>query len=234
MEDLSENIELLINKTILFKYQFGFTGEVYIASDEFEDDYSQYKEILEKYFSFKEPFYCNRSRCYYSTDLNETMDLISSIISDVNTILCSNISSKNKQYIIFSLTEYMLSSIAKLLGVNFSYTRLKNDYYESLKTYLSILTDYLVGIIFNEDLNEFPSISQDLLDRMLSDMQYLDISDVREYSEMDNILIMFITFFVYSDYLRMQDIIISPLQGAALIPPFIYLCRNTVIVEKSS
>ena len=220
LENLSGIIELLFNKTILFKYKFGFSGEVYIASDEFEDDYIQYKKILEKYFSFKEPFYCNRSKSYYDTDLIENMDLISSIISDTYVILLSDISYSNKQYIIFSLTEYMLSSIAKLLGVSFSHSSLKNDYYIALKNYLSQLTDYLVCIIFDENFEEFPFICSDLLDEILSDMQHLEISEVREYTEMDNILIMFVTYFVYSDYLEMQDVIVSPLQGAALIPPF--------------
>ncbi len=220
MGNLSVTAELLLKKTILFKYKFGFTGEVYIAPHEFEAEYKQYKDILEKYFSFKEPFYCNRSRIYYSTKLKETMDLILSIVRDTYVINNSDICFHNKQYIIFSLTEYMISSVGKILGVCFAHNTLKNRYYIELKTYLSQLTDYLVCILFNEDFSAFPSISRDLIDRILSDMQQLNIQDVREFSEMDNILIMFITYFVYSDYLKRQNLIISPLQGAVLIPPF--------------
>jgi len=195
MEALSGIIELLLKQTILFKYKFGFTGEVYIAADEFKNDYANYKQILEKYFSFKDPFYCNRSRSYYSTDLIETVELISSIISDASVILRSDMSYNNKQYIIFSLTEYMISSIAKILGVSFAHPTLKNYYYIPLKTYLSQLTDYLVYIIFNEDFKEFPTLAIDLIDRIISDMQQLNISEVREYSEMDNILIILIIRF---------------------------------------
>ncbi|WBW96328.1 phosphoribosyltransferase [Oceanirhabdus sp. W0125-5] len=220
MKKLCYTEESLLRKTILFKYKFGFVGEAYIAVEEFENDYKQYKYILEKYLSLKEPFYCNRNRSYYSTDLKETINLILSIDSDAKSIINSDMSFQNKQYIIFSLTEYMVSYIGKLLGVCFAHEELKNKYYISLKTYLSQFTDYLVCIIFNEDFKSVPFISKELLDNILCDMQQLHIQEVREYSEMDNIFIMFVTYFVYSDYLKNQDIIISPLQGAVLIPPF--------------
>ncbi|MTK09574.1 MAG: hypothetical protein F8N38_21100 [Hungatella sp.] len=213
-------IKPFLNQTILSKYKFGFAGEVYIEADRFEEEYNQNLPILEKYFSLKKPFYCNRNYTYYSTDLNETTDLVKNIAFDAPIILNLELSYDNKRYIIFSLTEYMLSCIAKLVGVIFSYTSLDVNYYKALKEYLIDLTDYITQIIFDEELNQFPPLSFDLIDSIISDMKDLNISDVREYSEMDNILIMFITYFALCDYIGEHDIIISPLQGAALIPPF--------------
>lgn len=220
MNDLYNMIKPFLNQTILSKYKFGFAGEVYIEADRFEEEYNQNLPILEKYFSLKKPFYCNRNYTYYSTDLNETTDLVKNIAFDAPIILNLELSYDNKRYIIFSLTEYMLSCIAKLVGVIFSYTSLDVNYYKALKEYLIDLTDYITQIIFDEELNQFPPLSFDLIDSIISDMKDLNISDVREYSEMDNILIMFITYFALCDYIGEHDIIISPLQGAALIPPF--------------
>ncbi len=220
MNDLYKMIKPFLNQTILSNYKFGFAGEVYIEADRFEEEYNQYLPIVEKYFSLKKPFYCNRNYTYYSTDLNETTDLVKNIAFDAPIILNLELSNENKRYIIFSLTEYMLSCIAKLVGVIFSYTSLDVNYYKALKEYLLDLTDYLTQIIFDEELNQFPSLSFGLMDSIISDMKELHISCVREYSEMDNILIMFITYFALCDYIGEHDIIISPLQGAALIPPF--------------
>jgi hypothetical protein len=220
LNDLYKLIKPYINKTILSKYKFGYAGEVYIESDKFEEDYSRYLPILEKYFSLKKPFYCNRNGSYYSTDLVVTTDMVKNIALDAPIILSLELSYDNKRYIIFSLTEYMLSCIAKLVGVIFSYTSLDVNYYKALKKYLIDLTDYITGIIFNEELVQFPPLSLDLIDRILMDMKKLNISQVREYSEMDNILIMFISYFALCDYIGEHDIIVSPLQGAALIPPF--------------
>ena len=220
LNDLYELIKPFLNQTILTKYKFGYAGEVYIETDKFEEEYNQYLPILEKYFSLKKPFYCNRNCTYYSTDLFETANLVKNIALDAPIVLNLELSSDNKRYIVFSLTEYMLSCIAKLVGVIFSYTSLDCNYYKVLKDYLIDLTDYITRIIFDEDLNQFPPLSITLIDSIVSDMRQLNISHVREYSEMDNILIMFITYFALCDYTGGCDIIISPLQGAALIPPF--------------
>ena len=220
MNDLYETIKPFLNKTILSEYKFGLAGEVYIEADKFEEEYNQYFSILEKYFSLKKPFYCNRNYTYYSADIIEITDLLKNIAIDAPIILDLEISYDNKRYIIFSLTEYMLSCIAKLVGVIFSYTSLCDNYYKVLKEYLIDLTDYITRIIFDEELNLFPPISFSLIDSIMSDMKKLNIYSVREFSEMDNILIMFVTYFALCDYIGEHDIIISPLQGAALIPPF--------------
>lgn len=228
-------IKPFLNQTILSKYKFGFAGEVYIETDRFEEEYNQYLPILEKYFSLKKPYYCNRNYTYYSTDLIETTDLIKNIALDAPIILNLELSYDNKRYIIFSLTEYMLSCIAKLVGVIFSYTSLDVNYYKALKEYLIDLTDYITQIIFNEELEPFPPLSFGFIDSIISDMKELNVSYVREYSEMDNILIMFIAYFALCDYIGEHDIIISPLQGAALIPPFfISMQKYTNIMNRCS
>lgn len=220
MKDSYKIIKPFLNQTILSKYKFGFAGEVYIEIEKFEEEYHQYSSILEKYFSLKKPFYCNRNSTYYSMDLIETIDLIKNIALDAPIILHSDISCENRRYIIFSLTEYMLSCIAKLVGVTFSYGSFGVIYHKVLKEYLLDLTDYITQIIFDEELTLFPPMSFSLIDAMLSDMKKLNITHVREYSEMDHLLIMFITYFALYDYIGEHDLIISPLQGAALIPPF--------------
>nr|WP_314463049.1 hypothetical protein [uncultured Clostridium sp.] len=235
MDDLYKMIKPFLNQTILTKYNFGFAGEVYIETDKFEEEYNQYLPILEKYFSLKKPFYCNRNYTYYSTDLIVTTDLVKNVALDAPIILNLELSYDNKRYIIFSLTEYMLSCIAKLVGVIFSYSSLDVNYYKALKEYLIDLTDYITQIIFDEELNQFPPLSSGLIDSIISDMKELNISHVREYSEMDNILIMFITYFALCDYIGEHDIIISPLQGAALIPPFfISMQKYTNIMNRCS
>jgi len=213
-------LEPLLNKAIVFKYKFGFAGEAYIDANGFEEEYYKYEQILDKYFSYKKPFYCNRNMIYYSKHLTETVDLIKHIILDAPQIVNSEILHVNKQFIIFSLTEHMLSCVSKMIGIVFNYTSLRNNYYKVLKTYLLELTDYIVKIIFDEELKEFPIFSFSLIDDIWAHMKLLNIVEVREYSEMDNVLTMLVTYFAISDYIGAYDVIISPLQGAALIPPF--------------
>lgn len=223
-----------LSKTIISNYKFGFAGEVYIETDKFKEDYNQHLQILEKYFCLKKPFYCNRNYTYYSTDLIETTNLIKNIAIDAPIILDLELSYENKRYIIFSLTEYMLSCIAKLVGVIFSYPSLNVNYDKALKEYLIDLTDYVVQIIFDEELNQFPTRSVDLIDRIICDLKEFNVTDVREYSEMDNILIMFITYFALCDYIGEHDLIISPLQGAAIIPPFFISMQKYINMNRRS
>lgn len=223
-----------LSKTIISNYKFGFAGEVYIETDKFKEDYNQHLQILEKYFCLKKPFYCNRNYTYYSTDLIETTNLIKNIAIDAPIILDLELSYENKRYIIFSLTEYMLSCIAKLVGVIFSYPSLNVNYDKALKEYLIDLTDYVVQIIFDEELNQFPTRSVDLIDSIICDLKEFNVTDVREYSEMDNILIMFITYFALCDYIGEHDLIISPLQGAAIIPPFFISMQKYINMNRRS
>jgi len=59
----------------------------------------------------------------------------------------------------------MLSCIAKLVGVRFSYTTLEANYYKALKEYLIDLTDYITQIIFDEEFgdSQFPRNLGDLM-----------------------------------------------------------------------
>lgn len=232
MSTLYKTVDSILNKSILRKYKFGFTGEAYIDSSEFEIEYNLYLPILKKYFSVKKPFYCNRNNAYYSEDLDETIDLLRAILIDAPSILNSEMLYNKKQFVIFSITQHMLSCVAKLIGIVFSYNTLKNRYYELLKGYLSRLTDYLVQIIFDEDFYDFPKLYFGFIDNLLIDMKKLNIASVREYSEMDNILVMTTAFFALCDYIGVNDIIISPLQGAALIPPFYISMLNYMNATK--
>jgi hypothetical protein len=128
----------------------------------------------------------------------------------------------------------MLSCIAKLVGVIFSYPSLNVKYDKALKEYLIDLTDYVVQIVFDEELNQFPTRSVDLIDRIICDLKKFNVTDVREYSEMDNILIMFITYFALCDYIGEHDLIISPLQGAAIIPPFFISMQKYINMNRRS
>ena len=232
MSSLFRTVDSFLNKSILQKYKFGFTGEAYIESSEFEIEYNMYLPILKKYFSIKKPFYCNRNNAYYSEDLEETIDLLRAILIDAPIILNSEMIHNKKQFVVFSLTEHMLSCIAKLIGIVFSYNTLKNSYYELLKGYLLRFTDYLVQIIYNEDFYGFPKLNFDFIADLLTDVKRLNIASVREYSEMDNILVMTTAFFALCDHIGVNDIIISPLQGAALIPPFYISMLNYMNVTK--
>lgn len=210
----------VLNRSVLKKYKFGFAGEAYIEASLFEEEYRLYMPVLGKYFSLKRPFYCNRNSAYYSKDSVETLNMVNSLLLDIPLILHSDMLYDKKQFVIFSLTEHMVSCIAKIIGIVFSYNSLKDSYYEPLKGYLLELTDYLVRVIFDEDLYEFPQLSEEFLELIRTDMKELNITEVREYSEMDNVLVMVITYFALYDYIGNNDLIISPLQGAALLPPF--------------
>jgi hypothetical protein len=112
LSTLYKTVDSILNKSILRKYKFGFAGEAYIDSSEFEIEYNMYLPILKKYFSVKKPFYCNRNNAYYSEDLDETMDLLRAILIDAPSILNSEMLYNKKQFVIFSITQHMLSCIA--------------------------------------------------------------------------------------------------------------------------
>lgn len=219
-----------LKECILLDYKFGFLGEVYIEKDKMlECDI----HIIDKYFSLKDPYYCNRNSLYYTTSLTSTFKCIDECMKDLNNIAKSNINFELKYYLMFTLVSHLMNSIGKLIGLVFSYKVLKYEYLDSLKSYLQDCSDYYVQIIFKEEITEFKNFDRNILNGLRNKLLLIDNVEVREYSEMDHPLILLKSFFVYEEYLQNIEMIVSPLQGSCLIPPIYISLLNYIFIKRN-
>lgn len=214
------------------EYNFGFLGEAYIEAEEMEYILKQSPEILEKYFSLKKPYYCNRNSNYYSTELVTVLKYIEMCPKDIDEIFTFKINQKTKKYVMFSIMNHLISNISKLIGVVFSNEKLRTNYLESLKEYMQCCTDYFVGIICGHNSDILISFDSSILSEISNVATSIEKTQVREYSEMDHPLILLNSFCAYKQFIDEKNLILAPLQGGSIIPPlYISLLKLT---QKSS
>jgi len=218
-------------RSILADYKFGFLGEAYIESEEIELFSKEKSEILYKYFSLKKPYYCNRNLDYYSTELDVVFSYIETCYKDINGILTSELNYKLKQYVLFSIMNHLINCVSKLVGIIFSYEKLRSNYMQYVTHYLQLCTDYFVKIIFEQNLTEFVSFDEKTLSEIKEISNSFGNIEVREYSEMDHPLILLNSFFAYEQFLSEKTLILAPLQGACIIPPMYISLLNFIKKE---
>lgn len=203
-------------RCILLDYNFGFLGETYLEKEKMKECQTK---IIEKYFSIKEPYYCNRNSHYYETNVKNVLKYISEYTTDINELIQSNTEHDLKRYLIFSIVSHLINDTTKLIGIVFAYSDLRKEFLEPLKSFLQYCTDYFVRIIFQEDIVSFEKFDENILERLNSSISLIDDIEARQYSEMDHSLILVKSFFVYEEYFKGLNGIVAPLQGASFIPP---------------
>ena len=123
-----------------------------------------------------------------------------------------------KRFLIFSITSHLLNDIAKLIGVVYAHTNLREEFLPGLQSYLFQITEYYVRLIFKEQISVIEKFDHEILESMKISISELDDIQVRECSQMDHPLIMITSFFAYEEFLKDRSLILAPLQGASIIP----------------
>ncbi|MBI9014680.1 MAG: hypothetical protein JEZ08_20755 [Clostridiales bacterium] len=201
---------------ILLDYNFGFLGEIYIEKVKLNECNS---DIINKYFSLKEPYYCNRNFHYYDTDVQKVLLYLHECTNDINEVNNSALGDDLKRCIIFGIVSHLMNDTAKILGLVFSYDCLRTEFCEHMKRFLQYCTDYFVKLIFQEEMISFEAFDSCVLKRLTLAISSMDNIEAREYSEMDHPLILVKSYFAYEEYLRGKKGLVAPLQGASYIPP---------------
>lgn len=219
----------ILKRCKIKNYKFGFLGESYI---EIENLSSCDTKSIERYFSLKAPYYCNRNAHYYSTSLDEIDDYYLRYQTDINTVLKSEIEIETKRFVLFSILAHWINDTAKVIGLLYAYGELREKYIEKLKAVCQNQSDAYINMMFDESIDQFDFIDISVFESIAKHARRLNVSSVRQYSEMDHPKILLKSFCVYEEYFRDRDLYVCPLQGASIIAPM-YISMSKKLFKTS-
>ncbi len=214
-----QRIKPFIELLRLDPYAFGYAGEMYLNDDAYQEAHGLFDSLLNKYLTRNSSYVYNRTPWYYSGDFHETVNLLKAVPVDYQIIYKSEIGDKTKRYLLFTLIEYSMAAVAKLLDLGFSYPALQNELYHPLKTYLTDLASLLVDIAYRDALGDMPRAQPELFRLLQQFAENQPLTAVRQYVEMDHKMSLLIGYLLFLDSLDQYDVMIAPLLGGALIPP---------------
>lgn len=107
-------IKTLYDNLRISPRSFGFAGEVYARFYYFEE---KHKEIIEKYIFVYQATFINRKAIYYTTSIEDALYILEMTTNDYMTICQSKINLEYKRYVLFTIVEYAMHMICKLLNV---------------------------------------------------------------------------------------------------------------------
>lgn len=218
----------ILKRCILLNYNFGFLGEIYIGPQILNEVDKNY---IEKYFSWKKPYFCSRNCHYYESNISVIFQYIFEYEDDINEIIHLSMNEDDKRCMLFCILSHLLNDMSKILGISFSHKDLRGEYYRTIKELLQAISDFYIGMVFNFDLIEFHCIEKKIFKGMLKTIEGIDGIRAREYSEMDHPLILIKSYIVYYEYIKGINLFVSPLQGASLIPA-VYVSLSKLIRKK--
>jgi len=196
---------------------FGFAGEVYAKFYECEEEY---KKIIGKYIFIYQATCINRKAIYYSVSFEDVLSILREADSDYLVISQSKILFEYKRYVLFTMVEYVMHAVCKLLNICFENNGFREKFYILLKKKLNYYTDILVSLMFSDNFPDLKPIELDFIGKIENIYIAENISPLREHVEMDNKMILVLGYVLYADYIERCDLLICPLLGSAQIPPF--------------
>lgn len=221
MDIYTSRVKFIYDNLKIDPNKFGLAGEVYYKQTSVNPEVQQYSSLINKYVSINiDGFYVNRKPIYFSSYFNDTEKIISEVPEDYNTLLKSDICIELKRYLLFTFTEYIMSSICKLLNLCFTHKDFKKRFYDPLKNYVIDLSQLLVCIQFNDNFHLMKSFNESTLNNIVLFAKEMNVAKIREHVEMDSKMLLTIGYLLYSDYIKQYDLVLSPLLGASQIPPF--------------
>jgi hypothetical protein len=227
-ESYLDRIKPVIEMLKVDPYSFGYAGEMYLNYDSCRKAFFLFDRLLKKYLTRNDRYIYNRTSLYYSVKFHETINLLRDIPLDYKIILDSSINIETKRYLLFTMMEYSMAIIAKLLDLCFSYPEMKKELYLPLKTHLGDLSELLVDIACSDSIGEIPIFKTEFFIFLQKLSENHKTISVRQYVEMDHKMSLFIGYLLLMDYIDGYDLIVSPLLGGAFIPPlFVSLTTKT-------
>jgi len=196
---------------------FGFAGEVY-AQPVDQDGWQS--EIISKYIFVYQNVCTNRNARYYSQSFSAALAIIGQAQDDYRLIQQAQMDIAFKRYALFSIIEYSIHAICKLLHICFENKAFRAEFYSALKNQLESYTDVLVKLMFSEILPEMQVLQNSLCDKMNAFFSGGDVPLLRDHVEYDHKLLLVYAYILYFDKIDASKLLICPLLGAAQIPPF--------------
>lgn len=198
---------------------FGFAGEMYLNSFFMGDVLS---DIADKYIFVYRNTCVNRKNIYYSNSLIETLLLIEQAVCDYPRVYRLTEDGISKRYVLYTITEYIIHSLCKLINLCFFNLRFRKEFYIRLKAELEFYTDILIELMFSENM---PDIEPDgkILRCAKEISEFYKNGEnpaVREHVEYDHKLLLIFAYIFYKDIIKGDELLLCLLLGAAQMPPF--------------
>jgi len=198
---------------------FGYTGELYIEKKDISNDFSYIIEHCSDYFVDCGSYICNRTENYYSSDLADTIQLYSSTKGIYEKLLTSEISGEGKRLTLFTITEYLMMIISKLIDIQVIHKQSIGAYYNKFLDNMNSLSATLVQLMFEDEPNLNLEFIEAEVKTFGTEVMQSGVITTREYVEMDHKLILFRGFLLILEELPKYDLIVSPLLGGAMTAP---------------
>ncbi len=215
-------------------YSFGYMGELYVEHRYIDTIDQLYFHIIDKYLMSNGSYFYNRNRLYFSSSLNDIVDVILKTNDDYILIQNSDLPSALKRYLLFTITEYAMHSVSKLLNACYFSQVIFEEFYIVLKSYIELLSQQLTTILFDMDFSNLILIDKSLLENVCKKFTGAGITNLREHVEMDNKIILLIGYMLYIEHISNYDLIISPLLGAAQIAPFFNAVQQHLFQDRTA
>lgn len=208
----------LINNNLKIKpLDFGFAGEVYSKPNSCT---KQQSEVINKYIFVYQNTYVNRKAIYYSNSFTDVLSILEQSHDDYYYIYQTQLDFPFKRYVLFSIIEYVMHSICKLLNICFENRTFKTEFYDNIKKQLEIYTDIIAELMFSEILPQIHVFQNGLYNKIKSFFLFNNTPLLREHVEYDHKLLLVYAYILYFDFISIDKLLICPLLGAAQIPPF--------------
>jgi len=214
----------LINKIKYLKSQlkfnpdlFGIAGELYLNNNiEILRQYDQ--NIISRYILTGENICVNRLPIYYSSDINNARNILLNAPDDYKHIIMTEHSAESKRYILFTIAEYVMHAVCKLLHIYFENNDFFELFYGRLVAYLNHLSDLVVQLMFGDLLSDLPSFNDYNLSDVFRKAEEIGIETLREHVEMDHKILLTIGYLTYEEICVKYELILCPMFGAVQIP----------------
>ena len=222
----------IINTHIKIKpLDFGFAGEIYSKTCSWSEP--QF-DVINKYIYTYQNTCVNRKAIYYSNSFSDALTIIKQSHNDYCFIQQSQLDLISKRYVLFSIIEYVMHSISKLLNICFEDRDFRDKFYIELKKQLEKYTDVIIKLLFLENLSNIQEPQKNLYDDINKFFSCKNTPLLREHVEYDHKLLLVYTYILYFDIIDEGKLLLCPLLGAVQIPPFIksiekYFSKNFCI-----
>ena len=216
---LTHEIINIISENLKIKpLDFGFAGEVY---SKFNFQNTEQIKVIGKYIFAYQNTCANRNALYYSDSFLDAVTIIEQAYNDYCYIYQSQLDYEFKRYVLFSIIEYFINAVSKLIHLCFENKTVRFDFYAALKNELENYMDILVKLMFSETLTEIPLTRNDLYSDIKKSFMNMNTPTLRGHVEYDHKLLLVYTYILYGDIINENELLLCPLLGAVQIPPFI-------------
>jgi hypothetical protein len=197
---------------------FGFAGELYSRPIELTE---RQREVISRYVFIYQNVCVNRKSIYYSNSVEDALSILENGQKDYEFIYNESIDLDTKRYLLFSVAEYMIHSLSKFINVCFESREFKTIFYAELKSLIEHYTFHIVNLMFSEALSEIAEINTEYAQRLRKYCNDNHFTELREHVEYDHKLLLVYAYIMYRDVINQETLLLCPILGAVLIPPFL-------------